>query len=77
MQEHKYEAAVQSEGMRALLNLTTTVPENALKATSVGAIEATVRIHLKKSTQGHESDAGHTSLRKHRFRLLYCFRSKP
>lgn len=44
MQEHKYDAAVQSEGMRALLNLTTTVPENALKAASAGAIEATVRI---------------------------------
>lgn len=49
MQEHKFDAGVQSEGMRALLNLTTTIPENAVKAASVGAIDATVRICMNAS----------------------------
>jgi hypothetical protein len=44
MQGQKYTKDVLAEGMRALLNLTTTIPENAAKAVSAGAMEATVRL---------------------------------
>lgn len=43
MQGQKYNEAVLAEGMRALLNLTTTIPDNAAKAVAAGAMEATVR----------------------------------